>query len=93
MGKELEEQNVQIRITQKWLEISTPKFHQLLTSMKTRFVQKVKVIGAQNLDFPPKTSKTSNGRGSPIFEPHPSNLVRIHYFLSCKSAEIFVVIS
>ena len=67
VGKELEEQNGQIRITQKWLEISTPKFHQLLTSMKTRFVQKIKVIGAQNLDFPPKTSKTSNGRGGPNF--------------------------
>ena len=67
VGKELEEQNGQIRITQKWLEISTPKFHQLLTSMKTRFVPKIKVIGAQNLDFPPKTSKTSNGRGGPNF--------------------------
>ena len=28
----------------------------------------------------------------PIFEPHPSNLVRIHSFLSCKNAEIFVLI-
>ena len=54
MGKELEEKNGQIKITQKWLKISTPKFHQLLTSMKTRFVQKIKVIGAQNLDFPQK---------------------------------------
>ena len=67
MGKELEEQNGQIRITQKWLEISTPKFHQLLTSMKTRFVQKIKVIGAQNLNFPPKTSKPSKGHGRPNF--------------------------
>ena len=67
MGKELEEQNGQIRINQKWLEISTPKFHQLLTSIKSRFVQKIKVIGAQNLDFPPKMSKTSNGRGGSIF--------------------------
>ena len=71
VGKELEEQNGQIRITQKWLEISTPKFHQLLTSMKTRFVPKIKVIGAQNLDFPPKTSKTSNGRGGPNFWATP----------------------
>ena len=63
----LEEQNGQIRITQKWLEISTPKFHQLLTSMKTRFVQKIKVIGAQNLNFPPKMSKPSKGRGRPNF--------------------------
>ena len=67
MGKELEEQNGQIRITQKWLEISTPKFHQLLTSMKTRFVQKIKVIGAQNLNFLPKTSKPSKGCGRPNF--------------------------
>ena len=65
MGKELEEQNGQIRITQKWLEISAPKFHYLLTSMKTRFVQKMKVISAQNLNFPPKTSKTSNGCDRP----------------------------
>ena len=71
VGKELEEQNGQIRITQKWLEISTPKFHQLLTSMKTRFVPKIKVIGAQNLDFPPKTSKTSNGCGGPNFWAMP----------------------
>ena len=71
VGKELEEQNGQIRITQKWLKVSTPKFHQLLTSIKSRFVQKIKVIGAQNLDFPPKTSKTSNGRGGPNFWAMP----------------------
>ena len=53
-GTKSESQNGQSRITQKWLEISAPNFHQLLTSMKTRFVQKIKVIGAQNLDFPPK---------------------------------------
>ena len=71
VGKELEEQNGQIRITQKWLEISTPNFHQLLTSMETRFVQKIKVIGAQNLNFPPKTYKTSKGRGGPNFWATP----------------------
>ena len=54
MGKEFEEQNGQIRITQKWLEISTPKFHQLLTSMKTRFVPKIKVLGASKFGFPAK---------------------------------------
>ena len=32
------------------------------------------------------------GVAGPFFEPHPSNLVRIHFILSCKSAEIFVVI-
>ena len=63
VGKELEEQNGQIRITQKWLEISTPKFNQLFTSIKTCFEQKIKVIGTQNLDFLPKMSKTSDGHG------------------------------
>ena len=32
-------------------------------SMGTRFVPNMKVLGAQNLDFPPKLSKTSNCRG------------------------------
>ena len=52
---------------QKWIEISTANFHQLLTSMKTCFVQNLKAIGGLDLDFPPKVSKTSNGRGGPIF--------------------------
>ena len=33
------------------------------------------------------------GVAGPFFEPHPSNLVRIHYFVSYKNAEIFVMIS
>ena len=32
------------------------------------------------------------GVAGPNFEPHPLNLVRIDFFLSCKNAEIFVVI-
>ena len=28
-----------------------------------------------------------------IFELHPPNFVRIHFFMSCKNAEIFVMIS
>ena len=39
-----------------------------------------------------KRLKLQMGVASPFFEPRPSNLVRIHFFLSCKSAEIFVVI-
>ena len=31
------------------------------------------------------------GIAGPIFELHPSNLVRIHMFLSCKNAENFVI--
>ena len=38
---------------------------------------------AQYLNFPPKTSKTTNGR-----KLHPSNLVRIHISLSCKNTDI-----
>ena len=53
-GDELKGQNLQFWISQKWLEISTPNFYQLSTSIKTRFVQKIKVIGPQNFDFPPK---------------------------------------
>ena len=68
-------------LCQKWLKISTPKFHQLLTSMKTHFVQKIKVIGAKNLDFPPKTSKTSNGRGRPNFWAMPSKFGENWYWL------------
>ena len=92
VGGKLKRQNIWFWISQKWIEISTPNFHQLLTSMKTRFALKIKVIGAQNLDFLPKTLKTSHSVGCPIFELHPSNLVRIHMFPSCKDAEIFVTI-
>ena len=39
-----------------------------------------------------KRLKLQMGVAGPFFEPRPSNLVRIHFILSCKSAEIFVVI-
>ena len=39
-----------------------------------------------------KRLKLQMGVAGPFFEPHPSNLVRIHFFLSCKSAEIFVAL-
>ena len=39
-----------------------------------------------------KRLKLQMGVAGPFFEPHPSNLVRIHYFLSCENSEIFVVI-
>ena len=32
------------------------------------------------------------GVAGSFFEPQPSNVVKIHFFLSCKNAEIFVVI-
>ena len=67
LGRELKEKNVQISISQKWFEISTPNFHQLLTSIGTRFVPNLKTFGASDLDFPPKMSKTLNGHGRSIF--------------------------
>ena len=71
LGRELKEKNVQISISQKWFEISTPNFHQLLTSIGTHFVPNLKALGALDLDFPPKTSKTSNGRDGPNFWATP----------------------
>ena len=54
-------------MSQKWFEISTPNFHQLLTSIGTRFVLNLKAFGLLDLNFPPKMSKTSNGQGGSIF--------------------------
>ena len=71
-GKELEWKNDKIWISQKWFEISTPNFHQLLTSIGTHFVPNLKDFGALNLDFPPKMSKASNGPSQPIFWATPS---------------------
>ena len=45
LGKELKEKNVQISISQKWFEISTPNFHQLLTSIGTHFAPNMKALG------------------------------------------------
>ena len=39
LGRELKEKNVQISISWKWFEISTPNYHQLFTTMKTYFVK------------------------------------------------------
>ena len=72
LGKELKVKNIQFRISQKWFEISTPNFHQLLTSLGNRFVPNMKALGALDLHFPPKTSKTSNGHSGPIFWATPS---------------------
>ena len=71
VGGTLRKKNFQIWISQSWLEISTPNFHQLLRSIGTRFAQNLKALGASDLDFPPKASKTSNGRGRSIFWATP----------------------
>ena len=71
LGRELKEKNVQISISQKWFEISTPIFHQLFTWIVNRFVPNLKAFGASDLDFPPKTSKTWNGCSGSIFWATP----------------------
>ena len=71
VGDTWKTKNLKIWISQKWFEISTPNFHQLLTSIGTHFVPNLKAFGALDLDFPPKTFKTSNGRGRPIFWATP----------------------
>ena len=53
--------NIQFRMSQKLFEILTPKFHQLLASLGTCFVQNMKVLGGQQLDFMPKEFKKFNG--------------------------------
>ena len=71
VGGTLRKKNFQIWISQSWLKISTPNFHQFLTSIGTRFEQNLKALGALDLDFPPKPFKTSNGRGRSIFWATP----------------------
>ena len=54
LGDTEKDEIFQFWISQNWLKISTPNFYQLSTSMKIRYLQKIEVIGAQNLDFLPK---------------------------------------
>ena len=53
-GIERNRKDAKFWISQKWFEISTPNFHQLLTSLGTRFVPKIKVLGASKFGFPAK---------------------------------------
>ena len=76
VGRELERQNGQFW---KWLEISTPKFHHLYISMETWFSPNLKVLGAKEMDFPPKMFKTSNGRSGDIFWATPSKFGEISF--------------
>ena len=72
VGDTWKTKNLKIWISQKWFEISTPNFYQLLTSIGTYFVLNMKVLGTSDLDFPPKMSKTQNGRGRPSFWTNPA---------------------
>ena len=67
LGEEIKRQNLQFWISQEWFEVSVPNFYQLLTFIGTRFVQILMGLGASDLDFLPKTSKTSNWRGRSKF--------------------------
>ena len=69
------------------------KFSTVVTSIRTHFVQYLKALNAQNLKFASKHPKLKMGMGGLFFEPHPPNLVRIHFFYSCNNAEILVMIS
>ena len=69
---ELKEKKTKIWISQEWFVRSTPIFYHLLTLISTCFTLKIKAIGVLDLDFPPKTSKTSNGRSRRIFWATPS---------------------
>ena len=71
VGDTWKTKNFKIWISQKWFEISTPNFHQLFTSICTRFVPNLKAFGALDLNFLPKMSKTSNGRSGSIFWATP----------------------
>ena len=66
-------------IAKKWLEISTPKFHHLYISIETRFSPNLKVLGAKEMDFPPKMFKTSNGHSGDIFWATPSKFGEISF--------------
>ena len=66
VGKELKEKKPQISISQKWFEISTPNFHQLLTSIGTHFAQEMKAVGTLDLNFLPNMSTSSNGPSQAI---------------------------
>ena len=72
--------NFRIWISQKWFEISTPNFHQLLTLLGTRFVLNMKALAALNLNSPPKTSKPSNGHSRPNFWATPSKFGENSFF-------------
>ena len=58
LGGKLRPKIFQFLISQKWFEISAPNFHQLLTSIGTRFVPNLMTFGALDLDFPPEMPKT-----------------------------------
>ena len=90
-----------IWISQRWFEISTSNFHQLLNSIGTCFEQNLKALGASNLDFLPKPFKTSNGRGKPILKFFLENcrfyktkyLVNSFYIFLCPLAELVTLSS
>ena len=88
VGDNWKNKNLQFWISQKWFKISTPNFHQLFTSIVTRFVPNLYRIWISRQ----KRLKLQMGVAGPFFEPCPSNLVRIYIFQSCKYAKILVTL-
>ena len=54
LGGKLRPKIFQFSISQKWFEISAPNFHQLLTSIGTRFVPNMKAFKSLEFEFPAK---------------------------------------
>ena len=75
MGRELERQNGQFWIAEKWLEISTPKFHHLYIFKKTRFSLNMKILGAKEMDFAPTVCRLSFKKNFKYFSWDPRRIV------------------
>ena len=61
--------SIESLISQKWLETLAPNFYQL-----SNFVQNLKALGAKDLDFLLKPSKTYTEHGMSIFDATSSKL-------------------
>ena len=70
------------------------KFSPVVSLDKNPPCQKFEVSKVQKIWIScQKPLKLLMGVAGPFFEPRPPNLVRIHFLVSCKNAEILVMIS
>ena len=72
VGDTWKKKNLQISISQKWFEISSPNFHHLLTSIGTRSVPNMKGIAHLKRLPRPWEVQNWNGRSGSIFWATPS---------------------
>ena len=79
-GQSMNEKISHFHITQNWIEISPPNFHQLLTSSDYNFSPNLKFFGALKTDCLPKQFLTSQGRGRLIFWATTSKLCEKPFF-------------